>query len=144
MSPAPESRREALRRDAFHPNLSGDFWDVYLDFAYVHDMASHGPGAIKEAFYCVNQILRAPTHLFRGFLKEKDHSRRGEGWLCYCGVPSNSYDDDGNPREPLAKNVFLVFVTRENVVYNWRWERADKNNPLLPEDLEGRFKEHLR
>jgi hypothetical protein len=42
-----------------------------------------------------------------------------------------------------GSQFYLVFVDDENVVYNWRLEKADPDNPRLPVDHETRFKQRL-
>ena len=36
--------------------------------------------------------------------------------------------------------VYLVFVNDEGVAYNWRWEKADADDPKLPNGYQTRFK----
>jgi hypothetical protein len=39
--------------------------------------------------------------------------------------------------------VYLVFVNDETVAYNWRWEKADPDQPTLPVGHATRFKKRL-
>jgi hypothetical protein len=39
--------------------------------------------------------------------------------------------------------VYLVFVNDEGVAYNWRWEKAEPEQPDLPVDHQTRFKKRL-
>jgi len=39
--------------------------------------------------------------------------------------------------------VFLVFVNDEGIAYNWRWEKADEDEPDLPRRFKTRFKKRL-
>jgi hypothetical protein len=72
-----------------------------------------------------------------------DEDRGGYGWRCYCGVPEQSFRSDGSPGRPYPGQVYLVFVNDEGVAYNWRWEKADPDQPSLPMDHENRFKRRL-
>jgi hypothetical protein len=44
---------------------------------------------------------------------------------------------------PYPGQVYLVFLNDEKVAYNWRWEKADPDQPGLPMDHEDRFKQRL-
>lgn len=71
------------------------------------------------------------------------HPRQGVGWRCYCGIPEFAYHSDGTERRPYPGQVYLVFVNDEGVAYNWRWEKADPDDPNLPQNFETRFKTRL-
>src|SRR5208337_3405121 len=62
---------------------------------------------------------------------------------CYCGIPEQSFRPDGSSARPYPGQVYLVFVNDEKVTYNWRWEKADPDDPRLPVDHETRFKQRL-
>jgi hypothetical protein len=38
----------------------------------------------------------------------------------------------------------LVFVNDEGVAYNWRWDKADPDEPTLPVGYQTRFRKRLR
>lgn len=88
-------------------------------------------------------ILQKPTAIFEGLRRDEDEDRGGYGWRCYCGVPAQSYRSDGTAVPPYHSQVYLVFVNDERVAYNWRWEKADPDNPKLPLGYETRFKQRL-
>jgi hypothetical protein len=39
--------------------------------------------------------------------------------------------------------VYAVFVNDEGVAYNWRWEKADPDQPSLPVGYQDRFKKQV-
>ena len=88
--------------------------------------------------------MQNPTAIFEGLREAEDEDRRGVGWLCYCGVPSKAYHADGTPRAAYPLQVYLVFVNDERVAYNWRWEKADKDDPQLPRNYQTRFRKRVR
>jgi len=100
-------------------------------------------GHAKECGYIVPAILQEPTAVFEGLTREEDEDHRGVGWRCYCGVPKQSFQADGTSGRPYPGQVYLVFVNADGVAYNWRWEKADRDNPTLPEGYETRFKRRL-
>jgi hypothetical protein len=100
-------------------------------------------GHAKECAFTVPRILQGPTAIFEGLRRDEDEDRWGYGWRCYCGVPEQSFRRDGTPAPPYPGQVYLVFVNDEKVAYNWRWEKADPDNPRLPIDHETRFKQRL-
>ena len=74
------------------------------------------------------------------------NEHRGVGWRCYAGIPDCSYREDGAKQPPWPGDVFLAFVNKDGVVYNWRWEKSDPADPSLPrtdDGLKPRFKERL-
>ncbi len=89
-------------------------------------------------------ILQRPTAIFQGLRRDEDEDRTGAGWRCYSGRPDKAFAADGTERRPYPGQVFLVFVNDEGVAYNWRWEKADPDNPDLPVDHAIRFKQRLR
>lgn len=102
-----------------------------------------GAGKVKEAAYVLPQVLLKPTAVFRGLTQDADEPRRGVGWLCYVGRPSQCFEDDGRPVRPPRDRVFLVFVNDEWIAYNWHWCAADARDPELPEEYATRFHERL-
>ncbi len=97
----------------------------------------------KECGFIVPMILQKPTSVFEGLRLDEDEDQRGVGWRCYCGIPNNAYNSDGSSRATYTNQVYLVFVNDANVAYNWRWERADSDDPSLPENHVQRFKKRL-
>jgi len=100
-------------------------------------------GFAKETAFNVPHVLQSPTAIFEGLKQEEDEDPRGEGWLCYCGLPPHSYSESGAEVPPWRGHVYLVFVNREWVAYNWRWEKSDSMSPMLPIKHGERFKKSL-
>ncbi len=44
---------------------------------------------------------------------------------------------------PQVYQIAEVFVNDERVAYNWRWEKADPDNPRFPIHHQERFKRRL-
>src|SRR5665213_4462744 len=64
-------------------------------------------------------------------------------WRCYCGTPPFAYRLDGSKRAAWPGQVFLVFVNRELIAYNWRWEQASADDPALSLKHVERFKRRI-
>ena len=94
----------------------------------------HGP---EHRFYQLDlacKLTKKPTHIFR------DLKRAGENLsLCYSGIPRCNYDNAGIPG-PFPKGmVFVVFVTKDRFIVDWRVEEADKEDPTKPVNHRRRF-----
>ncbi len=137
------SRRSGLVIEAADPFGSGT-WEVLISYDRLHTVARRGMGHAKECAYIVPEILQNPTAIFEGLREEKDEDQRGVGWLCYCGIPEKAYHADGTSRSPYPLQVYLVFVNDDRVAYNWRWEKADADDPQLPCNYQTRFRRRLR
>jgi hypothetical protein len=133
------SRREGLHLEAVDPR-TGKSTRVQIAHHRMHTVGMRSLGHAKECAFLVPMILQHPTAIFEGLRRDEDEDPRGVGWLCYCGSPTVAYDREGVPRPPYAGQVFLVFVNDERVAYNWRWEKADPEDPRLPIDYGVRFK----
>ncbi|MHB8900294.1 MAG: hypothetical protein ACYC6Y_16210 [Thermoguttaceae bacterium] len=100
-------------------------------------------GHARECGEIVPAILQRPSAIFEGLRWDEDEDRKGVGWRCYCGVPEHAYSSDGTAIRPYAGQVYLVFVNDEGVAYNWRWEKADPDNPRFPIYYQERFKSQV-
>ena len=78
-----------------------------------------------------------------GLRQDEDEDRKGVGWRCYCGIPEHAYLRDGTAIRPYVGQVYLVFVNDERVAYNWRWEKADPENPRFPINHPARFRSQV-
>ena len=114
---------------------------IQLDYDKLKSLPRLGKGKVLEAGDNARAILSSPQHIFQGFMQSADHPRRGEGWLCYAGTPEWCYEDDGTRTKSPPGEVFVVFVTREWIAYNWYWVEAD--NQGLPKDHGSRFERRL-
>jgi hypothetical protein len=118
---------------------SGNDTEVLISHRRMHAVAHRSLGHAKECGILVPHTLQNPAAIFEGLRKDEDEDRRAPGWYCYCSKPPCSFDDNGEEQPPYPGQVFLVFVNREKVAYNWRWARADKADDSLPENHEARF-----
>jgi len=98
---------------------------------------------VLEAAELVPFVLLHPTSIFQGLRNEADDDTATPGWLCYCGVPLTRFERDGSRKNALPRKVFLVFVNTEGIIYEWRWENADVDDPRLPFDHENRFRKQV-
>ena len=137
-----ETRREFVLIDAVDP-ADGKPCKVQISYDRLHAVAKRSLGQAKECGYIVPAVLQKPTAVFQGLRSEEDEDLRGVGWRCYCGTPVVAYRKDGSERVPWPGQVFLVFVNHDGVAYNWRWEQADADDPILPLNYRTRFKQRL-
>lgn len=128
-----KSRRGYSSIPAIDPN-DGKPWEVMVSHAKMDLIASRGPMHAKELAWSVREVLSSPHAVFQGVREEGE-----ETWLCYVGRPRHAFNKAGQAVPPYRGEVFLVFVTDERVVYNWRWEKCDPSDPKLPEGYAGRF-----
>jgi hypothetical protein len=116
---------------------------VQVSHARMQAVARRGMGQTKECGLIVPWILKNPTAIFEGVRRDDDDDDWGDGWLCYCGIPEQSFDVAGTPGPPYRFRVYVVFVNHENVAYNWRWEESDPDDVKLPLNFQDRFKKRL-
>lgn len=143
MADSKDSRRQYLTLQALDP-LTGQLTaEVQISYDRMQTVGKRSLGHAQECGRIVPVILQQPTAVFEGLTQDEDEDRRGYGWRCYCGIPERSYQSDGAPRPPYPGQVYLVFVNDERVAYNWRWEKADPDDPKLPIGYDKRFRERL-
>lgn len=150
MAEGGEARRDrlqytALDPDPNHPDGSNDGQrTVFVSHTRLLAIAKRGAGQVLEARDLVPDALNNPTAVFEGLRWDEDEPKDGTaGWRCYSTTPDFSYSADGERRGPYPQKVFIVFVNDQGVAYNWRWERADPDNPGSPRSSETRFKRRL-
>lgn len=136
------SRRKYLTLDAIDP-VVGSMTEVQVSFDRMQAVGRRSMGQAKECGLIVPMILQQPTAVFQGLRQDEDEDQRGVGWRCYCGIPEHAYHSDGTARSPYPGQIYLVFVNEDAVAYNWRWEKADPDDPQLPQNHEARFKTRL-
>lgn len=139
MSDPNRSRRDFLAIAALNP-IDKSTCEVFVSFDRMQAVGRRSLGHANECGYTVLEILQRPTAVFEGLRRDEDEDRHAAGWRCYCGIPTHAYRADGTATRPYVGQVYLVFVNDEGIVYNWRWEKADPDDPLLPLDHQTRFK----
>jgi hypothetical protein len=137
------SRRDYLTLQALDPKTREATAQVQISYDRMQTVGRRSLGHANECGYCVPAILLGPTAVFEGLRRDEDEDPRGVGWRCYCGIPERSYRRDGTPAAPYPNQVYLVFVNEEGVAYNWRWDKADPDDPELPIGHAERFKRRL-
>ena len=142
MAKPDESRRQRITLQAVNP-ADGKACAVQISFQRMQAVATRSLGHAKECGIIVPHILQHPSAIFEGLRRDEDEDHGGFGWRCYCGIPVQSFRADGTDANPYPNQVYLVFVNDEGVAYNWRWERADPDNPKLPAGHADRFKKRL-
>jgi len=138
-----KSRRQCLTLAAVDPT-DGSNQTVQISYDRIQALGRRSRGHTKECACIMPMILQKPSAIFAGLRRDEDEDRWGCGWRCYCGIPDKAYATDGAERPPYKDQVYLVFVNDQRVAYNWRWEKADPDDPRLPVDHEKRFKRRLR
>jgi hypothetical protein len=143
MAPEDRTRREYLTTWAVNPE-DGKPCEVLVSYDRIQFMGRLGMGHTKECAELVPMILQRPTAIFEGLMRDVDDDRKGVGWRCYCGIPDYSYGADGEKSPRRRNQVFLIFLNRDGVAYNWRWEPAHPRDHGLPaEHVPTRFKRRL-
>ena len=137
------SRRKYLTLLAIEPKDGSLTCEILVSYDRMQAVAKRSLGQAKECGLILPAVLQTPTAIFEGLRRDEDEDRAGYGWRCYCGIPAHSYRTDGSEARPYPNQVFLVFVNDDGVAYNWRWEKADPNNPRLPLDHAIRFKQQI-
>ena len=120
--------------------VTGKDSEVLISHTRMYTVARRSLGHARECGELVPFALQHPTAVFEGLRLDEDEDRRSSGWYCYCAKPACSYDETGVEQPPYAGQVFLVFVNKDKVAYNWRWAKADENDDHLPDNHQERFK----
>lgn len=137
-----DGRRDYLSVKAINPD-DGKETEVLISYDRMQAVGRRSMGHAKECGFTVPEILQKPRAIFEGLRRDEDEPPRGVGWRCYCGVPSQSFRQDGTAGRAYPNQVYLVFVNDEGVAYNWRWEKADADDLSVPQNHETRFKKRL-
>ncbi len=95
--------------------------------------AGHGKKFLE--IFSVEGALRKPTVIFEGL--KRPHLDDG---FCYCTTPNLRYvSEDGRTAQAHPGFVFVVFVTRELVIFEFGWERMSGIRQGYPDKYETRF-----
>lgn len=144
MATKPTYHHGELLYPAFHPD--GKPLTVRITRQTLLRRARLGEWMLNELEVTVSEVLERPDAIFEGIRQEEDENKgpNGAGWWCYAGIPSTRYVDYlSGARKPTADEVYLVFVTDENVAYNLRWESVGSNLDWLGEEHPDRFRRRI-
>jgi len=95
--------------------------------------AGHGKKFLE--IFSIEEVLRKPTVIFEGL--KRPHLDDG---FCYCATPNLRYvSEDGRTAQAHPGFVFVVFVTRELVIFEFGWERMSGIRQGFPDKWETRF-----
>ena len=144
MAKKPTYQNGELRYAAFHP--SGRSFTVRVIRQKLLQWAALGEWRMRELEVSVSEILEQPDAIFEGLRKEEDEHKGpgGAGWWCYAGTPSTRFlEYGGGARKPADNEVFLVFVTDEDVAYSVRWEPVENNHQWLRAEHSERFQRRV-
>lgn len=141
----PTPKRGYLSLDAVNP-ADGSHFEVWISRERAEAVAKRGRHAVCEMGYVVSEVLRKPRRVYEGVRWEgdQDRHRATDEWLCYIGLPTADFrtPDSDRPSQPGKGKLFLVFVNRDRIAYNWRWEPAAEGTVDVPcgqGDSESRF-----
>ncbi len=104
-----------------------------IPHALVEHIERYGPEHKFHELKLVKEVLELPTVIFEGLREEQ------EDGLCYAGIPSGSYTNQGTKMPPLEGKTFLVFLSNDRKVFQWRWEEADPERSGYPVQWRVRF-----
>jgi len=99
----------------------------------VEHIQRYGPEHKFHELKLVKEVLELPTVIFEGLREEQ------EDGLCYSGIPSGSYTNLGKKKPPPKGKTFVVFITSDSKVFQWRWEKADPERDGYPLEWQVRF-----
>ena len=85
----------------------------------------------------VQQVLLNPTAIFGGV---REHQKGGH---CYCGLPTCAYTNAGAKIPPVPNKVFCVYVNPGEKLFEWGWEQADPDDPMIPLGWNSRYQERI-
>jgi len=133
-----KSRKGYVSIAAIDPR-DGQSWDLLVANRTIDEIgARQEPDRVKTLAYLVPHCVQHPTAIFEGLRDEDD-----EG-LCYVSRPPHRYvGKAGHEVPPPPDRVFIVFVSPDRVIYNWRWEPCDTEDSDLPVGHAGRFDRRL-
>ena len=129
---------------AFHPDKTSHTFKV-IKSQLLH-WAKLGEWWLNDVQISAAEVLQNPGAIYEGLRKEEDENRgpNGNGWWCYAGIPSTRFLPYGaGVRKPHDREVLLVFVSEEDVVYSIRWEPVENHVAWIRGVHPSRFKRQV-
>lgn len=135
---------------AFDPyDPEGEAWDLLVSCGLERKFQGQ-IFKVKELAITVAQTILKPIQVCSGLRDDFTPTEQSDEWLCYISKPGIRFvhvvGKPGKPNEAYPQptdRLFMVFVNEKRVIYNWRWEMADHQNPNCPIDDELRFDQVL-
>jgi hypothetical protein len=122
--------------DGLDPSGSGtrEYWieKDLLQFFYKKGLLHkfHSAKLVKE-------LLTSPAVIFEVLEQEGQ-----EAALCYAGLASCRYTNEGHQVPAPKGKTFAVYIRSDDVIVGWDWELAD-DNLTYPQDYRERFGKQL-
>jgi hypothetical protein len=106
-------------------------WTVGPTKGKVTSLVDSGDPAYAARLKLAEEVVGAPTCIYKGWDRQNKHNC----WI-YCGFPKVDYRRAGDrtkgaiTTDPPKNAAFLVFVTDEGAVDDWKWrELLDGDRP---------------
>jgi hypothetical protein len=129
-------RHNCVSLEGLDPSGSGtrEFWiqKDLLEFFYKQGLIHKYKSAI-----CVKEVLAAPAVIFEGLQRDGQ-----EEALCYAGLASCRFSNQGAQLPPPPGKTFVVYIRKDDVIFRWDWEPADVNG-TYPLGFRERFGKQL-
>jgi hypothetical protein len=140
----PASTTRGKSYPAVNPKTGKDEWTALVPKRVIDRAFRRGQGALCELDRSVGLVLRRPTGVYCGLVRDLDDDNgQTDGWYCYVGIPDR-YDTTEPRIIPRGNRVLMVFLNKDMEVYTYRWEEEDSAELGRPKDRgPDRFKEEL-
>jgi hypothetical protein len=100
--------------------------------AHLAHFEENGPAYKYYEAFSIDETIKSPLIIAEGLRREGY-----EEGLCYIGKPKKHGKDWSGPGPP--KMVFLVCMSKDFKIFEWRWEKEDMARPNYPDKLTERF-----
>src|SRR5262245_14537605 len=127
--------RTYATQTARHP-VNGGECEFRISADLIMRKNKYGP---DDVFYNLRNVPFAVNHpqaIFKG-LDRDGH----ENSYCYAACPCRRFVSDNNSLPVEDGFVFLVFVTADFDIFDWRFEKTDDIDKQLPRNYKHRFGE---
>lgn len=107
--------------------------ELKLHRGHPSGLATKGVEARFARILLIPEVVQHPIMVLKGWNREGFDDA-----LIYVGKPSTDYRGIQIETPPPKSMLFLVFVTPDYIISDWRWEKADPDDPFLPENMQNR------